>query len=72
MTPETAVALGAAFGTSAEFWLNLEAAYRLAKIGPANPAIAARARERHEERGSRRERTSMQVPRENLIATSRQ
>lgn len=30
ITPETAVALGAAFGTSAEFWSNLEANYRLA------------------------------------------
>ena len=27
VTPETAVSLGAAFGTSPEFWLNLEAAY---------------------------------------------
>jgi HTH-type transcriptional regulator/antitoxin HigA len=30
ITPETAVALAAAFGTSAEFWSNLEANYRLA------------------------------------------
>jgi len=29
ITPETAVALGAAFGTSAQYWLNLESAYRL-------------------------------------------
>ena len=32
VTPETAVALGAAFGTSAEFWLGLESAYRLSII----------------------------------------
>ncbi len=30
ITPDTAVALGAAFGTSAEFWANLESNYRLA------------------------------------------
>lgn len=30
ITPETAVALGAAFGTSAELWANLESNYRLA------------------------------------------
>jgi HTH-type transcriptional regulator/antitoxin HigA len=46
ITPETAIALGAAFGTSPEFWLNLESAYRLARIGPTDPAIAARARQR--------------------------
>ena len=45
-TPATAIALGAAFGTSPEFWLNLETAYQLAKAGPADPAIAARARRR--------------------------
>ncbi|MFO0891805.1 MAG: HigA family addiction module antitoxin [Isosphaeraceae bacterium] len=46
ITPETAVALGAAFGTSAEFWINLESAYRLSKVGPADPTIEARALER--------------------------
>ncbi len=45
ITPVTAVALGAAFGTSAELWLNLETAYRLALAGPADPSIAARARQ---------------------------
>jgi HTH-type transcriptional regulator/antitoxin HigA len=30
ITPETAVALGAAFGTSAEFWASLESNYRVA------------------------------------------
>src|SRR5690554_4184138 len=29
VTPETAIELGEAFGTSAEFWLNLESNYRL-------------------------------------------
>ncbi len=46
VTPETAVALGAAFGTSPEFWLNVESAYRLSKVGPADPTIEARARKR--------------------------
>ncbi len=31
ITPETAVALGSAFGTSAELWLNLESAFQLSK-----------------------------------------
>ena len=39
----TAAALGAAFGTSAEFWRNLEIAYRLAQAGPPDPPIAAHA-----------------------------
>ena len=29
ITAETAIGLGKAFGTSAEYWLNLESAYRL-------------------------------------------
>ena len=29
ITPETAIGLATAFGTSAEFWLNLENSYRL-------------------------------------------
>jgi HTH-type transcriptional regulator/antitoxin HigA len=29
ITPETAIELSAAFGTSAQFWTNLEANYRL-------------------------------------------
>ena len=32
VTPETAVGLGSAFGTSAEFWLNLETAFQLSKV----------------------------------------
>lgn len=44
MTPETAAAIGAAFGTSAEFlWMNLEVAYQLANV-KVDPAIARRAR----------------------------
>ncbi len=46
ITPQTAVALGAAFGTSAAFWLNLQTAYQLAKVGPPDPSIATRARRR--------------------------
>jgi HTH-type transcriptional regulator/antitoxin HigA len=42
ITPETALALGAAFGTSAELWLNLETAYRLAQAGEPDPAIQSR------------------------------
>jgi HTH-type transcriptional regulator / antitoxin HigA len=34
ITPETAVELGGAFGTSPEFWLNLDAGYKLSKISP--------------------------------------
>jgi len=44
ITPETAVQLAAAFGTSAEFWSNLEANYRLRlakRLGPA-PEIVER------------------------------
>ena len=43
ITPETAVGLGAAFGTSAEIWLNMENSYRLHRAGPADPDIAERA-----------------------------
>src|SRR6478752_6273236 len=37
ITPETAVGLGAAFGTSAEIWLNMENSYRLHRAGPPDP-----------------------------------
>lgn len=40
ITPETAVALGAALGTSAELWLNLQSAYRLHQVRAATPAVA--------------------------------
>ncbi len=40
ITPETAVAIGAALGTSAEVWLNLQGAYRLHQVRSAeSPAI---------------------------------
>jgi HTH-type transcriptional regulator/antitoxin HigA len=32
ISPETATELGGAFGTSPEFWLNLDSAYRLSKV----------------------------------------
>jgi HTH-type transcriptional regulator / antitoxin HigA len=32
ITPETAILLSGAFGTSAEFWLNLDSAYKLSKV----------------------------------------
>ena len=47
ITPETAVALGAAFGTSAEFWTNLESNYRLALTQQGNTSsdeVARKAR----------------------------
>jgi len=44
ITPQTAVELAAALGTSPDLWLNLETSYRLAKTPPANPEIVRRAR----------------------------
>jgi HTH-type transcriptional regulator / antitoxin HigA len=44
ITPETAKALSYAFGTSAQFWLNLESAYQLSKVKPVSDSIARRAR----------------------------
>jgi len=41
ITPETARGLAAAFGTSAELWLNLENAFRLAALR-ADPAVSKR------------------------------
>ena len=45
ITPETAVELGTALGTSPELWLNLENAYRLASIKRPDPRIERRARQ---------------------------
>jgi HTH-type transcriptional regulator/antitoxin HigA len=50
ITPETAVAIGAALGTSAELWLNLQSAYRLHSLrkqasGISDVARRARLRE---------------------------
>lgn len=45
ITPETAVGLAAALGTSPELWLNLEAAYQLGQVGrPDRDPVARRAR----------------------------
>jgi len=47
VTPETAVLLAAAIGTSAQFWMNLQTAYQLyelRKAGPAPDHIAREAR----------------------------
>ncbi|MGI8644067.1 MAG: HigA family addiction module antitoxin [Thermomicrobiales bacterium] len=45
ITPETAEGLSSAFGTSAEFWLNLESAYQLSKLkGDNRDEIAHRAK----------------------------
>src|SRR5690242_980122 len=54
VTPRTAVALGAAFGTAAAFWPNLEAAYRLARAAPPDPAIADHAARRQQTGGPAR------------------
>jgi len=43
ITPETATQLGDAFGTGAQFWLNLETAYRLSQVEPAESPVARRA-----------------------------
>lgn len=50
ITPQTAVELGEAFGTSAQLWLNLEASYRLSRV-ERDPAIATRLRELSGRRG---------------------
>jgi HTH-type transcriptional regulator / antitoxin HigA len=44
ITPETAHGLAAALGTSADFWMNLESAYRLAKTRKDTDDVARRAR----------------------------
>lgn len=44
ITPETAVGLAGAFGTSAHLWLNLEAAYKLSRVGTEDSAVTERAR----------------------------
>ena len=44
ITPETAAAIGAAFGTSAQLWMNLEMAYRLASVR-VDPNIQKRAKQ---------------------------
>jgi len=45
ITPETAKALGEAFGTGAQFWMNMEASYQLSKVKvDATNAVARRAK----------------------------
>ncbi|HUT73484.1 MAG TPA: HigA family addiction module antitoxin [Armatimonadota bacterium] len=44
VTPEIAKALGDAFGTSAQFWMNLQSSYELWRAKDADDAIARRAR----------------------------
>ncbi|MBN1476891.1 HigA family addiction module antidote protein [Candidatus Sumerlaeota bacterium] len=44
VTPETAKQLSEAFGTSPEYWLHLDAAYRLARSDPADSTIRKMAR----------------------------
>jgi HTH-type transcriptional regulator/antitoxin HigA len=44
ITPETAQSLSEALGTSAEFWLRLEAMYQLSKVPTRKDTIARRAR----------------------------
>lgn len=44
VTPETAKGLAEAFGTSAEYWMNLESQYQLSKIKTENSSIARKAK----------------------------
>jgi HTH-type transcriptional regulator/antitoxin HigA len=44
ITPETAVGLAGAFGTSAHLWLNLESAYQLSRVQEQDFAVTERAR----------------------------
>ena len=44
ISPETAIGLGDAFGTSAEYWLNLESAYQLAKARRPDHNVSQRAK----------------------------
>lgn len=47
ITPETAVALGEALGTSAELWLNLQSAYRLQQLSDSKLELSPVARRAH-------------------------
>ena len=44
ITPETAKGLSAAFGTSAEYWMNLETSYQLSKAQVCVPEVSRRAK----------------------------
>lgn len=43
ITPETAIAFGEAFGTSPEFWMNLESQYQLSKVRSNKDSISRKA-----------------------------
>jgi HTH-type transcriptional regulator/antitoxin HigA len=45
ITPETAKGLGEAFGTGAQFWMNMESSYKLSKVkGDSSNAVSRRAK----------------------------
>ncbi|MGQ3055043.1 MAG: HigA family addiction module antitoxin [Roseateles sp.] len=44
ITPETAKGLGDAFGTSPDYWMNLESQYQLSKVKTSNNNVARKAR----------------------------
>jgi HTH-type transcriptional regulator / antitoxin HigA len=44
ITPETAKGLAGAFGTSAQYWLNLETAYQLGRVKNPDPDVVRRAK----------------------------
>lgn len=44
ITPETAQGLGEAFGTSPDYWMNLESQYQLSKVTVPNDNVARKAR----------------------------
>ncbi|MBG0845745.1 HigA family addiction module antidote protein [Pseudomonas chengduensis] len=44
ITPETAKGLGEAFGTSAEYWMNLESQYQLSKVKTESNIVARKAK----------------------------
>ncbi len=45
ITPETAKGLGEAFGTGAQFWMNMESSYQLSKVkGDSSKAVSRRAK----------------------------
>lgn len=44
ITPETAKGLADAFGTSPEYWMNLESQYQLSKVNLPNDSVARKAR----------------------------
>ena len=45
ITPETAKGLGEAFGTGAQFWMNMESSYQLSKVkGDSSNAVSRRAK----------------------------